>query len=752
MGVGIAGVFLASAVVSYFHSLRILEAGAQEQLKRYVRERSQREEEIFLQAQRNQATLKQHLLERLQAAPHPAPALNTTNPTLSQIPLYAWTDGTTRNFPQTRSRQEFDDRRSATAFIGRGTSLTPELRQRVQIFLELVTSYGRAWYPHFINLYLIAPENVSVDFWPKKGWGLQAEATTNIPEEEYFYVADRAHDPQRRVAWTGLYFDEAARQWMVSVLTPVDDAQGRHVATIGNDIILTDLMDRTLRERLPGTQPLIFQADGRLILHPEKMPEIEAKGGKLRIPDLQDPHLTAIFDRVKQQDVSDPIVLDHPQHDEFLAVTRLRGPNWYLVTVYPKSILAGMAFQETIFLLIEGLLALGLSLMILYGVLRRQIHRPLNKLLLATEQVAQGQFSVQLTAARSDELGRLAASFNSMAAQLQASFAELGRHNEQLEAQVQARTQELSEALRELQLTQAHLVQSEKMSSLGQIVAGVAHEINNPVSFIHGNLKPLHSYINALLEHIALYQRYYANPDPAIQQHAEDWDLAFIQIDLPKLLKSMEVGSDRIREVILSLRNFSRLDESEFKSADLHEGLESTLLILQHRINPPTLHDRITVHKSYDGSLPPVDCYPGQLNQVFFNILSNAIDVLASSRPAQPTIWIETRYQGDRVSIRIRDNGAGMPESVRQQIFDPFFTTKEVGQGTGLGLSISYQVIVDRHGGTLTCLSSLGEGTEFWIDLPSKASICLISQPSPRPHPVRRSSTSRSAKPTRSSA
>ncbi|MBU7586831.1 MAG: PAS domain-containing protein [Nostoc sp. TH1S01] len=269
-------------------------------------------------------------------------------------------------------------------------------------------------------------------------------------------------------------------------------------------------------------------------------------------------------------------------------------------------------------------------------------------------------------------------------------------------------------------------VQTEKMSGLGQLVAGIAHEINNPITFIHGNLTYANEYYNDLLKLIHLYQQECPLPSKNIQQVIDDIELDFLQEDIKKLLNSMQMGAERIAEIVKSLRNFSRLDEATFKLVNLHEGLEATLMILQSRLNPSAEYSGIEVIKKY-GELPLTYCSPGQLNQVFMNILNNAIDALEEAEKLRSPqsrqnrsncIWISTEKLSDRyIAIRIKDNGNGIPAQIHHQIFNPFFTTKPVGQGTGLGLSISYQII-ESHNGRINMISDPAWGTEFSIELP----------------------------------
>ena len=366
-----------------------------------------------------------------------------------------------------------------------------------------------------------------------------------------------------------------------------------------------------------------------------------------------------------------------------------------------------------------GLVSIGVLLVGVY-LLSRNIVRPIEAIGAAAQQFAAGDLDRTAPVMTEDEVGLLARTFNQMASQLKTSF-------EELESRVRERTAELETALTQLKNTQAQMIHSEKMSSLGQLVAGIAHEINNPVSFIHGNLTHTQTYVKDLLDFAKLYEEYYPQPAASIQKHAQTIDWEFLQQDLPKMLVSMQTGTERIREIVRSLRNFSRMDESEIKVVDIHDGIESTLMILQHRLQTRSEHFTIAICKDY-GELPPVECCPGALNQVFMNILGNAIDALEekaaklkleNQKFLSGRIEIRTMLMREKwVQIAIADNGSGIPEEIQPHIFEPFFTTKAIGKGTGMGMSISYRIITEKHQGKIECFSSPDKGTEFLIEIP----------------------------------
>jgi signal transduction histidine kinase len=313
--------------------------------------------------------------------------------------------------------------------------------------------------------------------------------------------------------------------------------------------------------------------------------------------------------------------------------------------------------------------------------------------------------------------------------------ADLEKTNSMLEMQVTARTEklkqkniQLQQTLKKLQQTQVQLIHTEKMSSLGQLVAGVAHEINNPVNFIYGNLIYVKEYTQKLLTLVKRYHQEYSYDNPEINILIEEIDLDFIIDDLSKILSSMTVGTERIREIVLSLRNFSRLDEAEMKPVNIHEGIDSTLLILQDILKGQNKQQEIKIIKNYE-NLPVIECYAGGLNQVFMNLFINAIDALRqqeidayrNAKQHSSSIIIYTRVKDENnVIISVKDNGIGIKEKVKNRLFEPFYTTKPIGKGTGLGLSISYQIIVDKHRGKIEYVSEPGKGTEFLIEIPIK--------------------------------
>jgi signal transduction histidine kinase len=542
----------------------------------------------------------------------------------------------------------------------------------------------------------------------------------------------------RKPIWLRIYgyYDPAYPPYVAAAAaSPVYDASQKLIAVMNAEIHLSKLSEflRNLDVNRSGLT-FVMERDGTLVANSVKEEPFTVAAAEIKrfkAIDSSNPILKSVAQQIQAQipnwrsiATRQELQVKYQGETQYVQIDPWRdtyGLDWLVVTSIPeKSFMAQIhANTQTTIWLCLGALATATAIGM---VTSRWITRPILRLNQASQVMAAGDLEQTVQQGNIQEFNRLAHSFNHMAEKLRLSFTELETNNSELEERVDARTSELKTTLSELQRTQAQVIQNEKMSSLGQLVAGVAHEINNPVNFIHGNLTHVEDYSRDLLEMIQLYQHHYPNPVPDIQTKAADLDLDFIREDFPNTLSSMKMGTDRIRAIVLSLRNFSRLDEAEIKAVDLHEGIDSTLLILQHRLNATSDRPAIQVIKDY-AQLPLVECYPGQLNQVFMNILANGIDALEErekqslqENPSQ--ITIRTSVIDGWAQIEISDNGCGIPPEIQPKIFNPFFTTKPIGKGTGMGMSISYKIITEKHHGKLDCRSTPGQGTDFIIQIP----------------------------------
>jgi signal transduction histidine kinase len=511
----------------------------------------------------------------------------------------------------------------------------------------------------------------------------------------------------------------------ITASEPVYDSEGKLLGVCATGVVLSESVREFLGSLSIGKtgKAFVMERSGSMISSSTKEPLIKGKGENQKMiaaVESREPFVRETakylqqkfgsFDQIHQSEELDFSLNGQRQFVHLLPLNDGRGIDWIIVVVVPESDFMEQINANTNTTILLCLLSLVIATGL--GIITSQlwIAKPIRRLSQASQAIASGNFEQNVPDTLVEELVTLSVSFNLMSHELKNSY-------QTLEQKVQERTKELRE-------TQAQLIQSEKMSSLGQLVAGIAHEVNNPANFIHGNLSHLSQYTQDLLELVQLYQKYYPQPVSEIQAKSEDIDLEFLIEDLSKLLNSMKVGSERIRDIVKSLRNFSRLDEADFKAVDIHEGIESTLMILQNRLKARPTHPEIEVIKEY-GNLPPIECYAGQLNQVFMNILTNALDALDERDSVETkTIRISTSiYNSELVRISIADNGCGITEEVKKRLFDPFFTTKSVGKGTGMGMSISYQIVFQKHKGKLWCTSEPGEWTEFWIEIPLHQSV-----------------------------
>jgi len=454
-----------------------------------------------------------------------------------------------------------------------------------------------------------------------------------------------------------------------------------------------------------GSYPFAINSKGEVIIHPNPQISSNPDGDPANLLSSTDPGLAQVADRMisRQAGIGLFPVDGILQYVVFLPLEEVE---WSIALVIPRANIEGRLLP------LDLLATLVASLSVLIAVLLWQV------------QTSKRRQLERLNEELEQRVADRTATLSSTLEELEGSRQQLQQANDELEQRVSDRTSELSSALQRLEQSQLHVIQSEKMSALGNLVAGIAHEINNPLGFLAGNLRQLKSSINDLITHLELYRNHSSREE--ITQHAEEIDLDYTLDDLPQMLSSMQLGCDRIQGISNSLRTFSRADSSHKVLANLHEGLDSTLVILQYRLKAKGHRPAIQVEKQY-GDIPPVSCHFGQLNQVFMNILSNAIDAFEESNQGKSFMEIEanpncitiaTGMTEDGVYITIKDNGPGIPAEIQDRIFDNLFTTKEVGLGTGLGLSISKQIVEEGHGGKLICNSTPGMGAAFTISLP----------------------------------
>ncbi|MGB8700811.1 MAG: ATP-binding protein, partial [Thermosynechococcaceae cyanobacterium] len=664
LAIRIAGVVLLTSGISYVHLMNRLSADTQAKLSKYINERGKREEAIFMLAEDNHRLLKKAALQAFQTESHPGWE------TRFRQKFFAWPDGTVRNVPTGTTAQQFDTEAFPSAFVGRGVTLTPDFQQRMVAFYNVVEKYGAGWRNRFLDTYISLPEGANIVLWPGAAWGIEADPKLNIPAEEWAYLGTRPHNPQRKTLWTGVYSDPVTQDWMVSAITPIDDAKGRHLGSMGHDVILTDLFQRTIKDHLDGAYNLILRPDGRIIAHPSLMSRIKADQGKLTVQTLGDRHLLNIFNLIGA-DRTGQLVIHDATDKEYLAVAKIEGPDWYLVTVYPESLLEGEAMAIVHFLLFLGLGALVVEIFLLWTVLNRRVSVPLQNLLDPIAKLSSGDFHVQLDTQRRDELGRLALAFTSMANQLQTVFGTL-------EQRVEERTAQLNTA------KQAAEVANQAKSDF---LARMSHELRTP--------------LNGILGYTQIFQR---DRTLSQQQHGG------IQI-------IHQCGT----HLLTLINDILDLAKIEARKMDLNPIALRTKTFLDGIADIVCLRSR---EKGIDFQYEPVGDLPvgicadeKRLRQILLNLLGNAVKFTERGQVVFRVSSVPAADRDNNIKLRFAaiDTGVGIAPENLERIFRPFEQVSHAqhsAEGTGLGLAISQQ-LAELMGGHLSIQSQVGQGSTF---------------------------------------
>ncbi|MBN1207332.1 MAG: HAMP domain-containing protein [Myxococcaceae bacterium] len=721
MGVRIAAIIALTTLVSYLHVLRTLRTEALTQLEVYVKERLQREEGIFVLAEDNHTLLKQALERKLLA--YAGQELDARFDSL----FVKGPDGTIRNRPES-----FDGTQLPGVLIPRGVSLDAELRRRILAAYDVLAQYGPALRSRFVNTYITLPEGPLVLFWPESpNWYKEAESDFTPLPLEFMVLSLPGNNPARETRWCAAYPDPVARSWMVSVSTPLD-VGGRHVATMGHDVLLKELMDRTVNEHLPGAYNVLFRDDGQLIAHPALQLEGATESYNLQTAsapagagatalgsEAQRTHLRALFERVTRREPRET-VLEFPEYHEYLSAARLRGPGWNFVTVLPEEEVSRPALQAARYVLLFGVVSLLLELAIMYWVLRRQVSRPLLAFTEATDRVAAGEFNVALDTQRRDELGRLAGAFRLMADKVQQREESLRQANEGLEERVEERTRELKDLNR-------RLVDVARRAGMAEVATNVLHNVGNVLNSVNTSALVAKERLAALrIEQVSRVAALLAEQQGKLVAFLEEDERGrklvpylgelgrHLENDrggLRALLDEIERYTTHIGTIVSQQQSYAR-SPGLIEPVALEEVVEDALSINSAAL---TRH-QVKVERSVE-PLPPVVTDKHKVLMVLINLISNAKYAMSAMEPEDRRLKVKVeRASAERVRIEVSDQGMGIAPELLTRIFEHGFTTREGGHGFGLHSSA---LAAEELGGSLRVHSDgLGRGATFILELP----------------------------------
>jgi len=674
IGLGIGLAILVSTTLTYVYVVASFERLTLDQLEKYVEERGQRERSIFALAESNHAAFSRALLRRLRSE-------GDLDPRQEFDRLFVrHPDGVVRNRPELH-----DGRRRAGVYIDDELTVDADVRRRVIAAYELVNQYGPAWHESFQDTYVTTPENIMVIYWPEvPTWAQDAGPDLAMAEEEYVWVADRSHNPARETVWTGLFFDRVAGVWTLSCATPID-LDGRHLATVGHDITLTELLERTLNETLEGAHNVIFRRDGRLIAHPELMEQIQEQDGYFDVAESGSDELRGLFEAVVSESRASGVIRQ-PGTGNFLAFSHLEGVDWFFVTVYPRALLTGVARRTAGVVLGLGLLSLVVALLTASRTMRSQVAAPLGALTAATEHFTAGELHHRLPVERDDELGRLARAFTRMTRIIGDRDARLSAHARDLEDRVVARTEELERAR-----NRAEGANQAKSAFL----ANISQELRTPLSAILG-------YCEMLLE------------------DAQDSGDSETAADLEKI----RVAARHVLALVDEVLDLTRIEAGKVELVIERFAVRPLVEDLVDTVRPAAEKNGNTLELAIEPGVEEMRSDATKVRQALFNLLANAAQFTR-----QGAIQLRVRLQrgGETfVLFEVEDDGVGIPAEDLERIFDEFSRGRTAGGqepgGAGLGLTITRR-FCRMLGGDITVDSQPGQGSRFTIRVPLESAL-----------------------------